>query len=103
MVSRVTWSGGHTPTDEDAVFQFNATPAEARTYTFRVRQTYDDGSIVDWIGAESSDTPAPRVQAQRRSAAAAARRQSRSSRSSPERWAWCSGCSRSSRAAATGR
>jgi uncharacterized protein YcnI len=62
VVSRVTWSGGHTPTDEDAVFQFNATPAEARTYTFQVRQTYDDGSIVDWVGAESSDTPAPRVE-----------------------------------------
>jgi hypothetical protein len=63
-VNRVTWSGGHAKTDEDAVFQFNAAAAEARTYTFRVRQTYDDGSVVDWIGAESSDTPAPRVQAQ---------------------------------------
>jgi uncharacterized protein YcnI len=64
VVNRVTWSGGHTKTDEDAVFQFNAAATEARTYTFRVRQTYDDGSVVDWIGAESSDTPAPRVQAQ---------------------------------------
>jgi uncharacterized protein YcnI len=63
VVNRVTWSGGHTETDEDAVFQFNATATEARTYTFKVRQTYDDGSIVDWIGAESSDTPAPRISA----------------------------------------
>jgi len=63
VVTRVTWSGGHTETDEDAVFQFNATPTEARTYTFRVRQTYDDGGVVDWTGAESSDTPAPRLEA----------------------------------------
>jgi hypothetical protein len=28
-----------------------------------VRQTYSDGSVVEWSGAESSDTPAARVQA----------------------------------------
>jgi uncharacterized protein YcnI len=64
VVNTVTWSGGHTPTGEIAVFQFNASAAEDRTYTFRVRQTYTDGSIVDWTGAEGSDTPAPRVRAQ---------------------------------------
>jgi uncharacterized protein YcnI len=63
VVKRVTWSGGRTRTDEDAVFQFNATPAEAKTYTFQVRQTYEDGSIVDWTGPESSDTPTPQVEA----------------------------------------
>jgi len=28
-----------------------------------VRQTYSNGKVVDWSGAESSDTPAPRVEA----------------------------------------
>jgi hypothetical protein len=27
-----------------------------------VRQTYSDGSVVDWTGAETSDTPAPQVE-----------------------------------------
>jgi uncharacterized protein YcnI len=59
----VTWSGGSTPTDEDSVFRFNATVVGARTYTFDVRQTYSDGSVVDWSGPESSETPAPTVEA----------------------------------------
>jgi uncharacterized protein YcnI len=63
VVSKVTWSGGATPTEEDAVFQFNATATAAQTYTFRVRQTYDDDNVVEWTGPESSDTPAPRVEA----------------------------------------
>jgi uncharacterized protein YcnI len=58
----VTWSGGHTPTEEDAVFQFLASADSAKTYSFEVRQTYSDGSVVDWSGPESSDTPAPRVE-----------------------------------------
>jgi uncharacterized protein YcnI len=28
---------------------------------FPALQTYSDGSVVRWIGAETSDTPAPRV------------------------------------------
>jgi len=63
VVQKVTWSGGNVPTDEDSVFQFLATASDAKTYTFGVRQTYSDGSIVDWSGPESSDTPAPRVEA----------------------------------------
>ena len=31
----------------------------ARTLVFTVRQYYSDGSVVDWSGPESSDTPAP--------------------------------------------
>jgi uncharacterized protein YcnI len=64
VVNSVTWSGGHTPTEEDSVFQFNASTDAAQTYTFQVRQTYSDGSVVDWNGPESSDTPAPVVEAQ---------------------------------------
>jgi uncharacterized protein YcnI len=61
-IQRVTWSGGHIPTGEDAVFQFLASADSAKTYTFPVRQTYADGSVVDWSGPESSDTPAPTVE-----------------------------------------
>jgi uncharacterized protein YcnI len=61
-VGQVTWSGGETPTEEDAVFQFLASADSAKTYSFKVRQTYSDGSVVDWSGPESSDTPAPQVE-----------------------------------------
>jgi uncharacterized protein YcnI len=63
VVTKVTWSGGSTPTGEDSIFQFLASPSSSKTYTFSVRQTYSDGSVVDWSGPEDSDTPAPRVEA----------------------------------------
>ena len=63
VVTKVTWSGGHVPTGEDAAFSFLAQPSEAKTYTFGVRQTYSDGSVVDWSGPESSDDPAPTIEA----------------------------------------
>lgn len=63
VVQKVTWTGGHVPTEQDAVFHFNASAADAKTYTFTVRQTYSSGKIVDWSGPESSDTPAPTVEA----------------------------------------
>lgn len=58
----VTWAGGSVAKDEDAIFQFLASADAAKTYTFKVRQTYGDGSVVDWSGPESSDTPAPQVE-----------------------------------------
>ena len=63
VIQKVTWSGGSVPTGEDSVFQFLASPDSSKTYTFTVRQTYSDGSVVDWSGPESSDTPAPRIDA----------------------------------------
>jgi uncharacterized protein YcnI len=60
--SRVTWSGGHTPTGEDSLFQFLAQPSDAKAYTFGVQQTYSDGSVVDWSGSESSADPAPTIE-----------------------------------------
>jgi uncharacterized protein YcnI len=63
VVQKVTWTGGSTPTDEDSVFGFNASTSGAKTYTFDVRQTYSNGKVVDWSGPESSDTPAPTVEA----------------------------------------
>ena len=63
VITKVTWDGGHVPTGEDAAFSFIASTDAAKTYTFAVRQTYSDGSVVDWSGPESSDTPAPTVEA----------------------------------------
>ena len=63
VVQKVTWTGGRVPTGEDASFQFLAAADKAKSYTFRVRQIYSDGSIVDWSGPEASDSPAPVVQA----------------------------------------
>jgi uncharacterized protein YcnI len=63
QIQKVTWTGGGVPTEEDALFQFLATPGQSKKYTFSVRQTYSNGSIVDWSGPESSDTPAPVIEA----------------------------------------
>src|SRR3954451_2467602 len=62
-VTKVTWTGGAVPTGEDAAFSFVASTAGSGTYTFAVKQTYSDGSIVEWSGPESSDAPAPVVKA----------------------------------------
>ena len=63
VVTKVTLTGGNTPTGQDTLFQFLAQPASAKTYTFEVEQTYSDGSIVNWSGPESSEAPAPSIQA----------------------------------------
>jgi|SRR5450755_1062605 uncharacterized protein YcnI len=63
VVTKVTWTGGKTPTGEDSLFQFLAQPASSKTYTFQVQQTYSDGSIVNWAGPESSAAPAPTIDA----------------------------------------
>src|SRR5438093_7340725 len=56
VIQNITWTGGQVPTGEDSVFQFLASPDSSKTYTFKVRQSYADGSVVDWTGPESSDT-----------------------------------------------
>jgi uncharacterized protein YcnI len=63
VIQKVTWSGGSVPHEEYAVFRFLASADSAKTYTFTVRQTYSDGSVVDWTGPESSDTPSPTIEA----------------------------------------
>ena len=60
--TRATWTGGHVITGRAAVFGFNASTEGAKTYTLSVRQTYSDGSVVDWSGPEDSDNPAVRLQ-----------------------------------------
>ena len=61
-ITRVAWSGGAVPHDDAAIFQFVGSADSAKTYSFKVRQTYSDGTVVDWAGPESSDTPAPVVE-----------------------------------------
>ena len=63
VITKVTLTGGSTPTGEDTLFQFLAQPSSAKTYTFQVQQTYSDGSIVNWAGPESSAAPAPTIDA----------------------------------------
>jgi uncharacterized protein YcnI len=63
VVQKVTWSGGNVPTEEDSLFQFLGEPSASGTLTFQVEQTYSDGSIVDWTGSESSEDPAPTIEA----------------------------------------
>jgi uncharacterized protein YcnI len=63
VIQKVTWTGGKVPTGEDATFSFLALPAAAKMYTFAVKQTYTDGAVVEWNGAESSDAPAPTLKA----------------------------------------
>jgi uncharacterized protein YcnI len=64
VVTKVTWTGGSVPTGEDSAFSFLASTSSAKTYSFGVRQTYSDGTVVDWNGPESSDTPSPTIEAE---------------------------------------
>jgi uncharacterized protein YcnI len=61
VIQDIVWTGGSVPTGEDSVFHFVANLGSAKTYAFVVTQTYSDGTLVDWSGTESSDTPAPLV------------------------------------------
>jgi uncharacterized protein YcnI len=63
VITKVTWTGGSVPTGEDAAFSFLGRTTDAGKYAFTVRQTYSDGSVVEWSGPESSDTPAPTIEA----------------------------------------
>ena len=63
VITKITWTGGHVPTDEDAAFSFLGRTASSKTYMFGIRQTYSDGSVVDWNGPETSDTPAATIEA----------------------------------------
>jgi uncharacterized protein YcnI len=63
VIQTVTWSGGSVPPEGATDFQFLGSTDSSKTYDFKVRQTYSDGSVVDWSGPESSDTPAPLVEA----------------------------------------
>jgi uncharacterized protein YcnI len=58
----VTWSGGRIANGEEGKFSFTARmPSKPGVIAFPSLVTYADGTVVHWIGAQSSDTPAPRV------------------------------------------
>ena len=59
----VTWSGGTISDGAEGKFSFTAHMPDSpgRVLVFPSLVTYQDGKVVHWIGAESSDTPAPRV------------------------------------------
>ena len=40
-----------------------AQPSASNTYAFHVQQVYSDGSVVNWAGPESSDSPAATIEA----------------------------------------
>jgi uncharacterized protein YcnI len=63
VIQSVTWSGGNVPTDEVSHFAFLGSTDSSKRYAFSVEQSYSDGSVVNWSGPESSDTPAPTVEA----------------------------------------
>jgi uncharacterized protein YcnI len=63
VIQSVTWSGGNVPTDEVSHFAFLGRTDASKTYAFSVEQSYSDGSVVSWSGPESSDTPAPTLEA----------------------------------------
>jgi uncharacterized protein YcnI len=58
----ITWKGKLSGT-QLAVLPFSGVPKKVKAYAFTVRQTYSDGSVVVWSGAETSDTPAARIEA----------------------------------------
>jgi LPXTG-motif cell wall-anchored protein len=59
----VTWSGGKIPDGAVGKFSFTARFPETagKVLVFPSLVTYANGDVVHWIGAESSDTPAPRI------------------------------------------
>ena len=63
QIQKVTWSGGSVAHEEYAVFRFLGQTDSTGDYEFKVRQTYSDGTVVDWTGSESSDTPAVHIKA----------------------------------------
>lgn len=60
-VSTVTWTGGRIPQGQGAEFRLRVAVAAGTTrrgLAFPAVQTYSDGTVVRWIGAPTSDTPA---------------------------------------------
>ena len=62
--STVIWSGGQISPDEDtAEFMFEArAPEQTGDFAWGVLQTYEDGEVVEWTGAEGSEEPAAFVE-----------------------------------------
>jgi uncharacterized protein YcnI len=61
VVSKVTWTGGKVPEPEAAYLRFQGEAEKAGDYTFKVRQTYDNGEVENWADGPDAETPAPVV------------------------------------------
>jgi len=58
----VTWSGGRIRPGEFAEFGFSAKMPDAEAdLEFAAIQTYSNGEVVEWTGAEDSEEPAPHL------------------------------------------
>ena len=70
-VGQVTWSGGKIAAGEFIDFPLSVAlpdrPAGTRL-TFKSLQTYSSGEVVRWIGAPSSESPAPQILLARKNA-----------------------------------
>jgi len=53
----ITWKG-KLEGEQLVLLPFTGSAKKDGDYTFKVSQTYSDGTVVNWAGAESSDTPA---------------------------------------------
>ena len=59
LVGAITWSGGEIGETEFQQFDVQGrTPQETGDYPWRALQTYEDGSVVEWVGPEDSEVPA---------------------------------------------
>jgi uncharacterized protein YcnI len=63
VVNKVTWSGGDVPAGEAAALQFTGSADANKSYALAVRQTYSDGSVVNWSGSADSEEPAATIEA----------------------------------------
>jgi hypothetical protein len=62
-VSQVTWTGLKVPDGEAAYLRFQGRTEKSGDFALKVKQTYADGKVADWSGAESSEEPAPVLKA----------------------------------------
>jgi uncharacterized protein YcnI len=76
VVQKATWERAELPKDDEEieeavehapVFQFVGRPRASKTYSFEVRQTYADGSVIHWTGPRSQAFPADPRNTSRRS------------------------------------
>jgi uncharacterized protein YcnI len=61
-ITKITWTSTGNGLAESEYEKFNFAGLISKTTTaigWKAHQTYKDGSIVDWVGDEKSDTPAP--------------------------------------------
>ena len=63
VIKSITWSGGEINVEEFQQFSFQAsTPEKGGEFTWKATQTYEDGSVVEWIGPPDSEKPASIVE-----------------------------------------